>query len=238
MLVATLVRGTELKFVTQEFAPFSYELNGIVSGPAADIIRKVCKEMGIGCSLECYPWPRAQRMVELGSAQGLFVIGWHEERTKYYYFTPPILKTEYGFFVRDDNPLEFKRLSDVAGYSVAVFGPSNTSNSLEKIKDEIKTITIDMTPHDEACFKKLSKGRIMAVYSNRDVGYALIEKLNLKNIRYSGRQKKLKYYIGFSKKHTDKNIVDGFNETLLNLHKKGLIQQILKEYSMEPADSQ
>ena len=151
------------------------------------------------------------------------------------YFSPPILNTEYGFFVRDDNPLKFKQVSDIKGYTVGVYGPSNTATSLEKIKTEIKELTIDMTPDDEAAFKKLSLGRVDAVFSNRDVGYDLMRKFGLKNIRYPGRQQSLKYYIGFSQKFTDKKLVDQFNTTFRNLHKRGIIQEILSKYKMDAA---
>ena len=33
-LFAGFARGAELKLNTQDFAPFSYEVNGVVSGPA------------------------------------------------------------------------------------------------------------------------------------------------------------------------------------------------------------
>src|SRR5262249_30724339 len=116
-----------------------------------------------------------------------------------------------------------------------VFGPSNTATALEKIKAEIKDLTIDMTPEDEAAFKKLSVGRVQAVFSNRDVGYHLIHKLNISNARYTGHQQSLKYYIGFSQKFTDKAVVDQFNETFRTLHKRGLVQEILARYKMDPA---
>ena len=32
--------GAELKFNTQDFAPFNYQIDGVVSGPAAEMIRK------------------------------------------------------------------------------------------------------------------------------------------------------------------------------------------------------
>jgi polar amino acid transport system substrate-binding protein len=172
--------GAELKLNTQDFAPFNYEVNGVVSGPAADIIRKICSEMKIDCSLHLLPWRRAQDEVAYGTAQGLFVIGWNEERAKTLYFSPPILNTEYGFFVRDDNPLKFKQNSDVKGYTVGTFGPSNTATALEKIKGEIKELTIDMTPDDESAFKKLSLGRVDAVFSNKDVGNDMMRKLGIK----------------------------------------------------------
>jgi polar amino acid transport system substrate-binding protein len=227
--------GAELKLNTQDFAPFNYEVNGVVSGPAADISRKICSEMKIDCSMHLLPWRRAQDEVANGTAQGLFVIGWNEERAKTLYFSPPILNTEYGFFVRDDNPLKFKQNLDVKGYTIGVFGPSNTATALEKIKAEIKELTIDMTPDDESAFKKLSLDRVDAVFSNKDVGNDMMRKLGIRNIQYSGRQQTLKYYIGFSQKFTGKKLVDQFNATFRNLYKRGLIQEILAKYHMEAA---
>jgi polar amino acid transport system substrate-binding protein len=235
LLPGRFASGVELKLNTQDFAPFNYEINGVVSGPAADIIRRICSEIKTDCSMHLLPWRRAQDEVANGTAHGLFVIGWNEERAKVFYFSPPLLNTEYGFFVRDDNPLKFKQNKDVKGYTVGVFGPSNTATTLEKIKAEIKEITIDMTPDDESAFRKLSVRRVDAVFSNRDVGYDLIHKLGLKNIRYSGRQQSLKYYIGFSQKFTDKKLVDQFNATFRSLHKHGIIQEILAKYKMDAA---
>src|SRR6266542_548071 len=97
LLFAGFASGAKLKLNTQDFAPFSYEVNGVVSGPAADIIRKICGEARIDCSMHLLPWRRAQDEVANGTAQGgLFVIGWNEERAKTLYFSPPILNTEYG----------------------------------------------------------------------------------------------------------------------------------------------
>src|SRR2546421_335482 len=128
--------AAELTFNTQDFAPFNYEVNGVVSGPAADVIRRVCVEIKVECPMRLLPWRRAQQEVEEGKAHGMFVIGWNSERAKWLYFSPALLNTEYGFFVRNDNPLKFVQNSDVKGYVVGVFGPSNTATSLEKIKAE------------------------------------------------------------------------------------------------------
>jgi polar amino acid transport system substrate-binding protein len=227
--------GADLKFNTQNFEPFNYEVNGVVSGPTADIIRRVCGEMKVACTFNLLPWRRAQDEVAQGIAHGLFTIGWNEERAKTLHFSPALMNTEYGFFVRNDNPLKFKQASDVKGFTVGVFGPSNTSFFLDKIKTEIKDLTIDMTPEDETAFKKLSLGRVDAVYSNKDVGYFLMGKLDIKNIRYAGFHTGLKYYVGFSQKFTDKKLVDQFNSTFRNLHKRGVIQEILAKYKMNSA---
>lgn len=229
----TPIAGTELKFATQEFAPFVYQIEGVVSGPVVDIIVEACKEMKINCSFESLPWPRAQFYVRKGKMHGLFVLAWNEERSEWLSFSPPITNTEYGFFVRSDNSLKYRQPSNIKGYTIGVYGPSNTSKSLRKIKDEMKDIKIDMTPYDEFAFKKLSAARVDAVYSNRDAGYALIKKLGLKNIRYAGTHKKLKYYIALSKDFTNTKIATEFNSTLVDLQSRGVTQKILDKYFLK-----
>ncbi len=91
LLLTKTATATELRFSTQDFAPFNYEIDGVVSGPAADIIRTVCSETDISCSFKLYPWRRVQREVREGKAHGMFVIGWNEKRTEWLHFSPPII---------------------------------------------------------------------------------------------------------------------------------------------------
>jgi polar amino acid transport system substrate-binding protein len=234
-VTTTAAPAAELILNTQDFAPFSYEVNGAVAGPAADVIRRVCEDMKLTCTMRLLPWRRAQQEVQEGKAHGMFVIGWNAERAKWLHFSPPLLNTEYGFFVREDNSLRFQQNADVKGYTVGVYGPSNTATALEAIKAEVKDLTIDVTPDDEAAFKKLALGRVQAVFSNRDVGHDLLRKLAIANVRYAGRQQGLKYYIGFSQKFADKAVVDDFNATFRALHKQGVVREILGRYRMDPA---
>ena len=55
LLIGSLAGAAELKFNTEDFAPFNYEVGGVVAGPAADIIRKVCSDIKIACSLNLLP---------------------------------------------------------------------------------------------------------------------------------------------------------------------------------------
>lgn len=246
LLVSPLQAGPEttIKLATQDFSPFSYLLDPnakltdqTVGGPGADIIKRVCSEMNVDYMLKVLPWRRAQYDCrEAGIYDGLFLIGWNKKRTEWLHFSPPILQTEYGFFVAGNNKLTFKNVADIKGYRVGVFGPSNTSRSLEKLlfKGGGK-FTIDMRPDDISGFKKLSIGRVEAVFSNRDVGFAILKREGIKNVRYAGRQRQLNYYIGFAKKNIDKSVVDEFNSTFLKLHKEKVVHKILDKYQMQPA---
>jgi polar amino acid transport system substrate-binding protein len=232
--------SVELKFTTQDFAPFSYLAGGNVSGPAADMVRAVCEEMKITCTFSLLSWPKAQAEVKAGRANGMFVIGWNESRAKWVHFTPPLMEVEYGFFAVRDNPFQYLGPKYMAGLWIGVYGPSNLATSLEKFRDEmiaqnLEPIVIDMRPDDESGFRKLAHGRLAAVYSNRDAGFALVKKLGLEGkVRYAGTHRKLKYYIGFSTAHNDPKIVKRFDDTYRLLRERGGIARILDQYNLGP----
>jgi polar amino acid transport system substrate-binding protein len=235
--------AVELKFNTQDFSPFSYQVNSVVAGPATDIIRAVCQKIEVDCSFKLMVWADAQKEVRDGKANAMYVIGWNKARANWLYFSPQILQTQYGFFVAKGNSLTFKEVRDLSGYRVGVYGPSNTSKSLEEVKvkmEKDKTmepIVIDLQPDDILTFKDLDSPQrtVTAVYSNQDVGNAIIRREKLQNLRYAGAHKVLEYFIGFSKKHTDKKLVERFNVGYIQLYLNGEIAAILKRYDMVPA---
>ncbi len=243
LLVSSPLLAVELKFNTQDFSPFSYLSDGKVSGPASEIIKAVCRRINATCTFKLGVWKDAQQEVREGKANAMFVIGWNRGRSKWLYFSPQILQTEYGFFVPKGNSLTFSEIRDLSGYRIGVYGPSNTARSLEKVRQRMekdKTMTpieIDMQPDDIAIFKNLNSRQrtLNSVFSNRDVGNDIIRKHKLNNLRYAGAQRTLNYFIGFSKQYTDKNLVNRFNKAFVNLYTQGQIEQILKRYAMKPA---
>ena len=58
-----------LKLSTRDFTSFNYEIDGVVSGPAADIIRRVRQEMDITCTFKLLPWNRAKDEVRNGKVE-------------------------------------------------------------------------------------------------------------------------------------------------------------------------
>ena len=60
--------------------------------------------------------------------------------------------------------------------------------------------------------------------------------MDLKKIRYAGMYKELDYFIGFSMAHNDKKTVDEFNAALFQLHKDGVIRELLARYQMNPSN--
>jgi polar amino acid transport system substrate-binding protein len=237
LLLASSAQAAELKFEFSDFAPFHYLRDGVVVGPAVELVSKVCAEAHIECSFKVLPWRRAQNDVRQGKAHGAFVIGWNEARAKWLHFSPPIVRTEFGFFVLQDNPLQFTSLEDVKGYTVAVYGPTYISRYLEQLKAHHRLdLTLDIAPKGEHGFGKVALGRVDAVYSNKDVGNHLIQQLGLTNLRYAGTEHKGQYYIGLSKQSVEKALVNRFHAALVELYRRGEAQAILRQGGLTPTD--
>jgi len=236
LTIALNCQSQELILDTQDFAPYSFLENGQVSGPAASVIKQVCAEMGTKCQLRLLSWTRAQYNVRKGKANGLFVVAKNKEREDWLHFSLPIFQAEYGIFVRESDTMKFTDGSQLKGYVVGVYGPSNTSKQLELIKKHVPEMKIDLRRDDVVGFKKLFHGRNDAVFSNKDVGWMIIKKNKFKGIRYAGTYKKTLYYIGFSKKTTDEKTVKAFNDAYLKLYKNGSIKTILHNFDMTPLD--
>ncbi len=127
----------DLVLYTQNFDPFHYAnpVTGELDGPAVQLIKKTCADARLRCVLRLgdKSWEETQKQVRDGSGDGLFLIGWDASRAEYLQRTEEILSTEYGFFVRADDPLNFTGPKALDGYTVGVYGPSNTSKTLDKI---------------------------------------------------------------------------------------------------------
>jgi len=228
--------SAELNFVTPNSAPFQYKTERGMRGPFISIIHKVCDEMKISCSIEYVEsWNRAKHMVRMGSmfkqknVNGVATLAWSEERTAWLYYSPPIIQTGYGFFIRNNDVLQPSSILGLQGYTISVHGPSKSSRNLEQIKDKLVDLEIDMSFDQESGLKKLSRGRVDAVYLNKDIGKFLIKSLGLGNVSYAFDHQTVNYFIAFSKASTDKKIADRFNAAYIKLYEGGIIRELIGE---------
>lgn len=221
-----------VRFVTQHFPPFSYIEQGQVAGPARVLIDAVCEALDQRCDHQLLPWERGQRLVELGEAEAMYVIGWNPERDRRLRFSSALLSTEYGFFVRGDDPLHQLTPGALAGYQVAVLGASNTLNSLASLQPEHRFEIIEVTDSD-AAFRLLSVGRVTAVYSNREVGRALINQIQLTELHYALKHRQLDYFVGFNPNGVSADWVDRFNRQLQQLQQRGEAKQLMLRFGLE-----
>lgn len=240
-LCARGVLAEDIRFVTLDFSPFIYGEAGKVAGPGRDLIAAACDNAELSCSYDIFPWRRAQDLMKNGEADGMMVIGLNPGREEWLDFSPPLFRTEYGFFVGEENALDFSDLSQVAGYRVGVFAPSNTAVQLEALRNQmieagIKPIEIDQRPDDVSGFRKLAAGRLDAVYSNRDRGNGVLAADSLSGaVRYAGADKAILYYAAIRKSVSNSGATNQFFAAVSELYASGRAQEIIEEYNLEPA---
>lgn len=233
-----------LRFVTLEFAPFIYGENQQVAGPGRDVIAAVCERAAVACSFDIYPWRRAQELMKTGEADGMMVIGRNPEREEWLDFSPPMFRTEYGFFVGADNAMAFTEPAQVAGYRIGVFAPSNTETQLRgfgaAMADQgLEPIEIDGHPDDAAGMRKLAAGRLDAVYSNRDRGWGIVAAEGLEGkVRYAGAHKAILYYAGITRAYPHRDVVERFFAAWRSLYADGTARSLIEGYGLEPAAPQ
>ena len=231
----------KIRFVTLEFAPFIYGKNQQVAGPGKELIAAVCSEAQLECSYDIYPWRRAQELLKSGDADAMMVIGRNPKREEWIRFSPPHFRTEYGIFVKADNALDFLDVSQIEGYRIGVFAPSNTATQLRGIQEQmvqqgLAPIEIDERPDDASGFRKLAAGRIDAVYSNRDRGRQILEAEGLVDrLHYAGGHQAILYYAGFARNFPHPELIKRFDEAWRSLFRRGAAQEIIKRYGLEPA---
>lgn len=227
-----------LTFTTESFPPFNYLENNKVAGPSHQIVQTICQKIGRDCQFTLQPWRRAISQVKVGNYNGIFSVGKNPERELWMYFTHPILETAYGFFVLNDDPLVYESIQDLDHYEIFVYGPSNTSKTLQDSALLVGNMVINVTLSTESSFKRLLAGRKLgkerkgAVYINRDVGNYLIKQMGITELRYLGDHKKIPYHVGFSKISTNLGVVNQFNETLEAMHQSGEMASLLAPYNM------
>lgn len=242
-IVTPLVHAAESKltFSTHDFWPFNEAEKDKQVGPLVDVINAVCKKIQFDCKYEGMSDQQSRQRLKDGAVNGSFPLAWTKEAGADLWFTIPLIKTAYAFFSKIDSPFTYKTLKDIEGKSVGVAGPSDTSQALEKIRDDMKAkglrpIRITMYPKaDGTGLRKVVAGETDLYYVNRDAGFYRVRQFNVKGVKYAGVQSEVYYFAAFAKKHNNKAVIGKFNEATLQLAKEGVLAKILSEHSAAPA---
>ncbi|RDE22539.1 hypothetical protein DV711_08065 [Motiliproteus coralliicola] len=233
LLSSPLQAETLVRFVTQHFPPFSYIEQGQVAGPARALIDRACEATQVTCVHQLLPWQRAQKMVQLGRQDAMYVIGANPERDRWVLYSRALLSTEYGFFVRGDDPLHSVTAESLEGYYVAALAASNTLKSLQRLRDQGMKFEIIEVNDSQTGFRLLSVGRVNAVYSNRDVGHSLIRAAGYDQMHYAVADRRLDYFIGFNPELVEADWLAKFNQQLKLMAESGETERTLKRYGLK-----
>lgn len=231
-------QGREMTFVMDPFPPFTYEVNGVASGPMSDMLRAICEAINASCQLKTYPWRRALKMAEEGEVDGIYAVARIPEREEHFYVSRPVIESAYGVFVPESSTLKYRAPSDLSGYTVGAYGPSAASKALEGIAQVVPTLTMVVEIDNTTLLRKLSVrryGKLGAAVANVDVGNHLIAQEQIAGLKVAGIVSKIEYSIGLSRKKVTPLRAQQFDAALEALAKTGKLDAIAAHYGVTAA---
>jgi polar amino acid transport system substrate-binding protein len=230
---------TVMSFVMEPFPPFVGLDKGAPSGPFPDVVRAVCAAIQAQCKFESLPWRRAFVMAEMGNVDGILVLVHTVEREKNFYFTEPVIQSSYALFVRTGTALSYSAPKDLAGYTIAAYGPSGTSAAAEELAKHVAGLRLEIEVDNQAVLRKLDGGRYQqpaAAVMNRDVGLSMIAQQKITGLKVAGEMRRVDYAIGLSRKRVAPELAERFNAALRDLVKKGTVKAIADKYGLKAAN--
>ncbi|KTC62862.1 amino acid ABC transporter substrate-binding protein [Pseudomonas fluorescens ABAC62] len=163
--------GEKLRIVTEPWAPYVYEENGVMQGLDYETTVTVFQRLGVEVQWQFLPWKRCLAMLEQGQADGVLdIFHSHDRDALLLYPGEPLSQVEFVMFYANERPHPVQRLDDLRGLTV---GTSPGYLYGEPFSDAT-SFSREPAPSHEANLGKLLLGRIDLVITDRRVGQHLI----------------------------------------------------------------
>ncbi len=232
MSISTAI-ANPLELVTLQYPPYEYKEEGAIKGIAVDIVREVFKRMDQPIEISLYPWSRSLRMVEKGSADGIFTVFKNQEREQFLDYSKEVLMPQViSFFVLADSQIVFDGdISKLHKYKFGiVHGLSYGVLFDAAVKHQTKGISTSSAYTGEVNIKHLLKQNVDIIVSNKYGALDIIKKMSVqKKIKeLSPELQNVPSYIAFSKKKNLTSIRDKFDVIIAQMKKDGTYNRIVE----------
>lgn len=150
--------------------------------------------------------------------------------------SPPIIQTSYSLYAQQQSPVHYSSPADLAGYTVAAYGPSGTSYAAEGLVQRVQGARLEVEIDNPTALRKLRMGRYgpkAVVVINHDLALQLMKPEGDAGLKQVGELQKIEYHIGLSRKKLPLQQVEAFNAALTQLLRDGTIAAIAKKYGMK-----
>ncbi|MCO7189007.1 MULTISPECIES: transporter substrate-binding domain-containing protein [unclassified Pseudoalteromonas] len=112
-----------LEWVTEDYPPFNYHINGEVEGLSIRILNSIYRDLGWTLDkrdIMLVPWPRAYRMAMTSPNTCIFSITYTRERAELFQFIGPSIDNQVAIIGHKENAYQVEDLSDLKNYKIGV----------------------------------------------------------------------------------------------------------------------
>lgn len=217
-----------------DYPPFSVIIDGKANGFSVELLKAVANEMGLEIEFEVGNWNTIKKNLEDGELDILPLVGYSEERDKYFDFSVPYIVMQGNIFVRKDYT-EITSENDLYGKEIIVMRGDNSHEYAEMMNFSNQLILVDT--YAEA-FELLRYGQHDAVLAQSLVGQKLINDLEIPNIeavtrlsdngidRIKVSLEGFEQKFSFAVKNGDKELLALLNEGLANVSENGTYEEL------------
>lgn len=113
----------DLRWITEEYAPYNYAEDGVVTGVAVDILVKMWERLGVNktaADIQLLPWARGYRMALDQPGTCLFSTTVTDARRELFSFVEPILDASVSIITAKDRGLVATDVAALAPYRIGV----------------------------------------------------------------------------------------------------------------------
>ncbi|UZP68954.1 transporter substrate-binding domain-containing protein [Desulfovibrio mangrovi] len=234
--VAVSASAEKLTFVLPEYPPHTYADSASphgASGLAVEIVEAALDSMGVTYEFKVLPWARGLYMVEQGVVDGVFNLYLTPRREQFFDYCSEVLFNERIFlFSRagtnigwngDFASLKGKRIGVALGFS---YGPRV---GVAMAAGELASIEFYSMME---CVEALLSGKVDAVLSTYEVGYALGEAAGAPEglVALDPMVESVPSYVAFSKMRKLKHVRDRLDSTLKAMRDRGEIDRMIADF--------
>lgn len=189
---------SNLRIITEEFAPFNFSKADVVTGQSTDVVRAIMKQLSLDIEIQIMPWSDGYEATLTNADVALFSTSRTQERENLFQWVGPIGSDEYIFYRLKNSNLKLESLEEAKKIgTIAVVKDDARQQFLQKNG----LINLLLFEDDTACYKALKDGKVDLVVGSKITMPQMAKSAGIEpamlNAVYS--LQKTPFYIAFSK---------------------------------------
>lgn len=168
-----------LRIVSESWAPYIYEEQGVLQGLDYETAQIVLQRLGVKAEWQLMPWKRCLASLEQGQADAILDIFRTAEReTSMIFPGEPMSQIEFVLFYARARPYPYRQLQDLQGLKIGVSAGYWYANRAFR---ESELFTREPAPSHLANMGKLLRDRIDLVINDRRGGTFLLKQMGIQS---------------------------------------------------------
>lgn len=122
MLVGdVLAKQKTLTLYTESFPPYNFEKEDQITGINTEIVRLLCENANLHCTIDLYPWKRAMQLVSTRANSGIFSTSRTVQRESKFYWVGPLASGQTCFYkLATRSDITVNSMASLRNYTVGV----------------------------------------------------------------------------------------------------------------------